>query len=228
MGRHWGRQMNTKWIQVLIVLTALISTAGAPLQAASKDNISDGVQAIEFARELGATLPPKGWVRFCQRHPIDCAGNTGERLRVKLDAERWQELSGVNTYVNRSIKPATDLSLYKVEELWTYPKTRGDCEDYVLLKRQHLLDLGWPREALLITVVLDAKRAGHAVLTVMTDMGEFVLDNQHPKILPWTATGYQFVKRQAQIDPTKWVALDPIASSVRRFTSSGRKVGGGR
>jgi predicted transglutaminase-like cysteine proteinase len=39
-----------------------------------------------------------------------------------------------------------------------------DCEDYVLLKRRMLMQAGWPREALLVTVVRDKKGDGHAVL----------------------------------------------------------------
>ncbi|HMK31147.1 MAG TPA: transglutaminase-like cysteine peptidase, partial [Terriglobales bacterium] len=58
-----------------------------------------------------------------------------------------------------------------------------------------------------ITVVRDRKDEGHAVLTVKTDLGEFILDNQAEEILPWTQTGYRFVKRQSQSDPNVWVAL---------------------
>src|SRR5439155_1161929 len=86
----------------------------------------------------------------------------------------------------------------------------GDCEDYVLLKRRMLIQAGWPREALLITVVRDSKDEGHAVLTVKTDKGDYVLDNQAPDVLLWSDTGYRFVKRQSQADPNVWVALgDP-------------------
>ena len=41
------------------------------------------------------------------------------------------------------------------------------------------MQAGWPRQALLITVVRDKKGDGHAVLTVKTDKGEFILDNQN-------------------------------------------------
>jgi len=73
-----------------------------------------------------------------------------------------------------------------------------------------LMQAGWPRQALLITVVRDKQGDGHAVLTVKTDRGEFVLDNQNEEVLLWSETGYRFVKRQSQIDPNVWVALgDP-------------------
>jgi predicted transglutaminase-like cysteine proteinase len=74
-----------------------------------------------------------------------------------------------------------------------------------------LIKAGWPREALLITVVRDKKGEGHAVLTVKTNKGEFVLDNQEAEVLPWTRTGYRFVKRQSQHDQNTWVSLgEPV------------------
>jgi len=58
--------------------------------------------------------------------------------------------------------------------------------------------------------VRDKRGDGHAVLTVKTDKGEFVLDNQNEDVLLWSETGYRFVKRQSQMDPNVWVALgDP-------------------
>src|ERR1700716_1835077 len=48
---------------------------------------------------------------------------------------------------------------------------------------------------------------GHAVLTVKTDKGECILDNQNENVLAWTETGYRFVKRQSQSDPNVWVSL---------------------
>ena len=39
------------------------------------------------------------------------------------------------------------------------------CEDYALLKRHELMQLGWPSSALLMTVVMDESFEGHAVLT---------------------------------------------------------------
>jgi len=48
------------------------------------------------------------------------------------------------------------------------------------------------------------------VLTVTTDKGDYVLDNEREDILPWSETGYHFVKRQSQFDPNVWVSLiDP-------------------
>ena len=126
----------------------------------------------------------------------------------------FQELARINRLVNERIKPMTDLEHYGVVEKWTYPEDGyGDCEDYVLLKRKMLMQLGWPREALLITVVRDKKGDGHSVLTVRTDKGEFILDNQVEEVLPWADTGYRYVKRQSQADPNIWMALGDTRST---------------
>ena len=58
-----------------------------------------------------------------------------------------------------------------------------------------------------MTVVRDHNGNGHAVLTVKTDRGEYILDNQTNDVLSWADTGYRFVKRQSQSDPNVWVSL---------------------
>jgi predicted transglutaminase-like cysteine proteinase len=51
------------------------------------------------------------------------------------------------------------------------------------------------------------------VLTVKTDKGELILDNQNDEIRLWSDTGYRFVKRQSQADPNVWISLgDPRAA----------------
>ena len=154
---------------------------------------------------------PIGWVDFCDDHPRDCAVKATPARDVVLSAAAWRDLVRINRHVNNAVKPLTDLEHWGTVEKWSYPDDGyGDCEDYVLLKRRLLIEAGWPREALLITVVRDKRGDGHAVLTVRTHKGEFVLDNQEEKILPWTETGYRFVKRQSQSDPNVWVMLsDP-------------------
>ena len=82
-----------------------------------------------------------------------------------------------------------------------------------------LIQAGWPREALLLTVVRDKKQEGHAVLTVTTDRGDYVLDNQTEDILLWSKTGYRFVKRQSQFNPNVWVSLDDLRPAVTTATS---------
>ena len=157
------------------------------------------------------TRPPIGWVDFCGRYAPECNTTPTVARDVVLSTKAWTDLVRINKWVNGNIKPMTDMEHWGVVERWDYPDDgRGDCEDYVLLKRRMLMESGWPREALLITVVREQNGNGHAVLTVKTDKGEFILDNQNEHILLWSETSYHFVKRQAQTDPNLWVSLgDP-------------------
>ena len=107
----------------------------------------------------------------------------------------------------RRREPDTDQIVYGREEFWTYPDGKGDCEDFVLLKRRELMARGWPAGSLLITVVRQTNGDGHAVLTVRTDRGDLVLDNLEGKIKLWTQTDYQFIKRQSDRDSGRWVSI---------------------
>jgi predicted transglutaminase-like cysteine proteinase len=169
-----------------------------------------------------ATRSPIGWVEFCTEYKAECATKASPPRDVVLTPKAWTDLVRVNAYINDTIKPLTDLEHWGVVERWNYPDDGyGDCEDYVLAKRKMLMQAGWPREALLITVVRDKKGDGHAVLTVKTDKGEYILDNQVERILPWFETGYRFVKRQSQSNPNVWVSLgDPKAATSTAAAST--------
>ena len=168
----------------------------------------------------GAARAPIGWTEFCAERAAECATKPIEARDVVLTTKAWKELLRVNALVNDAIKPVTDLDHWGVVERWDYPADgRGDCEDYVLLKRKLLMQAGWPRQALLITVVRDKQGDGHAVLTVKTDRGELILDNQNEEILLWSDTGYRFVKRQSQTDPNAWVALGDQRPATATATS---------
>ncbi|MEP9376035.1 transglutaminase-like cysteine peptidase [Aquabacter sp. CN5-332] len=170
---------------------------------------------------IGGTSPPVGYVRFCADNGADCAASGEVVFEVSLDKAHLSQLEKVNNTLNTEIEPVTDLEHFGETERWTYPTDgKGDCEDYVLAKRKALIKLGWPASVLLITVVRDKDGDGHAVLTVVTDRGDLILDNQASEILPWQDTGYRYVKRQSQGDPALWVALGE--------TRSPPVVGGGR
>ena len=157
------------------------------------------------------TRPPIGWTDFCGRYAGECDTKPSVARDVVFSTQAWTDLVRVNKWVNDTIKPMTDMEHWGVVERWDYPDDGyGDCEDYALLKRRMLIQAGWPREALLMTVVREKNGNGHAVLTVKTDKGEFILDNQNEQILLWSETSYRFVKRQSQTDPNLWVSLgDP-------------------
>jgi predicted transglutaminase-like cysteine proteinase len=163
----------------------------------------------DFMRVFGLAQPPYAFINFCERLPRECAAGRQEEQRFDASPERFAQLDAVNRTVNREIEPVTDLELYGEADHWTIPTVRGDCEDYVLLKRKRLIALGWPPSSLLITVVRDERGDGHAVLTARTQQGDFILDNKTDEIKVWHRVRYQFVMRQSYLNPRVWMSLDP-------------------
>jgi predicted transglutaminase-like cysteine proteinase len=212
---------------VAAVITKLLSLMSRTvLIGAMAASVIDALPAIAGPERLAhvlaseVTRPPAGWVDFCARQPGECASTATAPRELAFSPETWKDLVRVNKWVNQAIKPLTDLEHWGVLERWSYPDDGyGDCEDYVLLKRRILIQSGWPREALLVTVVQDKDGNGHAVLTVTSDKGDYVLDNQTEKSLLWSETGYHFVKRQSQSNPNVWVSLDDLRPAVATATS---------
>jgi predicted transglutaminase-like cysteine proteinase len=163
-------------------------------------------------RVFDVTPAPSGFVVFCQRMPEECKQGSVEKPHFTVTAERLTELDAINRAVNREITPATDMEIYGEVEYWTIPATRGDCEDYALLKRKRLMARGWPSSLLLMTVVRDEKGEGHAVLTARTVYGDLILDNKVNEVKVWHRTGYEFLIRQSYRDPLIWLSLDPGAT----------------
>jgi predicted transglutaminase-like cysteine proteinase len=145
----------------------------------------------------GATNQPIGHYEFCKQYADECRSNGKDAGPLVLTQENWKTILNVNYAANTDVQPMTDMEIYGVEEKWAYPDTVGDCEDYVLLKRKRLIDAGISPSNLLITVVLQPNGEGHAVLTVRTDRGDFVLDNMRNKVLLWSETEYRYLKRQS-------------------------------
>lgn len=168
-----------------------------------------GQKASAFAREYSETLPPIGFVEFCQRSPENCQPDGSRQRRLAMSEEKWLLVRMVNAFVNGAIAPVTDETLYGTPEYWTIPTDAGDCEDVVLLKKKILVSKGIAEEALRITVVLDEHGEGHAVLTLTAQSGDYILDNRRNEIRAWASTGYTMLKRQSAQDPRKWVSLEP-------------------
>ncbi len=162
----------------------------------------------------GPTSVPYGWVDFCRRYVGECDGGLTPPRDIDLTPEKMKMIERVNKWVNARVKPISDMEQWGVIDQWDYPYDgRGDCEDYALFKRKILMEEGLPRQALLMTVVKDESNEGHAILTVKTNSGEFVLDNLNDEVMLWSRTGYRFVKRQSQTDENVWVQIgDPTAA----------------
>ena len=193
----------------LIFTSSLLACGWLALQPAPANE----TLPIANAAAVGpSTSVPWGWADFCERYAGECGGGPLPTQTLALTPRALADIRRVDRWVNTHVDPITDMDHWGVEDRWDLPfDGKGDCEDYALLKRKMLMQMGYPRQALLMTVVHDGADEGHAILTVKTDRGDFVLDNLNNGVKPWSETGYLFVKRQSQEDPNVWVKILPAA-----------------
>jgi predicted transglutaminase-like cysteine proteinase len=166
------------------------------------------------------TSQPIGHYEFCKANPRECSIRPNDSELLKMTAETWALVGKIDLQVNRAIQPVNDIDNYGLEEVWTYPDNgKGDCEDYALEKRRLLNEKGISLANLLLTVVRKPNGEGHAVLTVRSDKGDFILDNLSDKVKPWRETGYKYLKRQASYNTGRWVSLlednNPLVGSLK-------------
>lgn len=185
----------------------LISIATAALASSASAESLLPAQTTDHIQVVGRAGPTQAWINFCQRRPHECQVDLSQPERISLTPTVWAALTQVNEHVNSSILAVTDQDHWGVLDRWDYPDDGlGDCEDIQLLKRKLLVQAGLPHRALRMTAVIDEEGQGHAVLMVLTDQGDFILDNKRNAILSWRRTGYTFIKREG-IDGKAWVAL---------------------
>ena len=166
------------------------------------------------AEALGEARPVIAWTAFCRKYAAECAVDRSEPAQVALTPAAWGQIVATNRRVNAAVRPVTDLDHWGNPDIWDLAEDgAGDCEDYQLLKRHLLAEAGQPRRAMRMTVVIDEKGEGHAVLMIRTDRGDLVLDNKTDAIQPWHQTGYTYVKRESQ-DIVGWVSLGGATSPV--------------
>ncbi len=192
---------------VIIGIVASINFANANAVHLNPDQPANSKTMQTFGR----TSIPIGYYEYCRSDPKNCS-EPAEPNVVKLSRDRWRQIVEINSSVNTSIKPMTDLQIFGVEEYWTLPEKAGDCEDYALLKRKMLAEQGFPLGSLLMTVGYNRDGGGHAVLTVSTDMGDYILDNLEEKVLLWRDAEITYSKRQSQYNPNTWEDLKRTGS----------------
>ena len=185
---------------------AVIACAAVLNLAASA--LADGRASAAQAMVTGEfTSQPIGHYQFCKVNPGECTQHPVDSEPKRLTPKLWKRIVSVNARINRSIEPVNDIDLFGRDEVWTFPDKAGDCEDYVLLKRRVLAQSGVSLANLLITVVRKPDGEGHAVLTVRTDKGDYILDNLTDAVRAFDDTGYRFLKRQASTDTGRWVSI---------------------
>jgi predicted transglutaminase-like cysteine proteinase len=196
--------------------------AMAVFRADAKTRVRRGLASVSLALAVavpalahagmatgGLTSQPIGHYEFCKANPAECSIRPRDTGPVAMTGAVWNQISSINASVNRSIRPMNDFDIYAKDEVWAYPDTIGvgDCEDYVLQKRRLLAGKGISLSNLLITVVRKPDGEGHAVLTVRTDKGDYILDNLSDNVKLWSETPYRFLKRQASEHTGRWVTI---------------------
>jgi predicted transglutaminase-like cysteine proteinase len=185
--------------RVAVILTGVLAPVSVAIPAPQP----------AIAMVTGAvTSQPIGHYEFCQRLPAECNVKSRSAPAGRLDDKAWQAVRDVNRAVNARYIAKTDIEAYGREEFWTYPTVFADCEDFALEKRRELADLGFALSDLLITVVRKPDGEGHAVLTLRTSDGDFILDNLDNDVLAWYETPYTFLKRQAVFNTGRWVTIE--------------------
>lgn len=129
-----------------------------------------------------STMPVKGNYpllaspkSYFERNPDLVAPNTV----LTMSSELRRLVNQINRKVNRSAWVPEDT------DNWDH-SLPGDCENFALSKRRRLADTGLDLGALRVCVGRVPRLGHHAVLHVITDAGDYVLDNLNDQLMPWT------------------------------------------
>jgi predicted transglutaminase-like cysteine proteinase len=135
------RSCSRSTFRLAAVSLALTITAAAAQAQTQTGSILPGVS--QPVTRVGTARPIKGWIRFCDQNPAECAVDPDEPTTIDLTAKDWQTLNRINQQVNGAIKAKTDMDHWGVEDIWDFAEDGyGDCEDYQLVKRKRLVEAG--------------------------------------------------------------------------------------
>jgi predicted transglutaminase-like cysteine proteinase len=164
--------------------------------------------AIQYIKFDAPTLPPMAFTMFCLKYTEECKPRrmVFRGGRLKLTAERWNDLREVNQSVNTGIRPQANLEGLAGEK-WLLHPASGDCNDYAVTKRHELIARGWPARAVLLSEVVTSWGEHHLVVVVRTLSGDLVLDNLTQNIMPWSRKPYRWVRIQMPKNPNYWASL---------------------
>lgn len=132
------------------------------------------------------------------RQISDCAdqaacGKNGAILSAlavrSRDGKFLDKLVAVNRAVNTMIAYRKDEAVYGNLDYWAKPaeilsRGAGDCEDFAILKMAALIEADVPAQSMSLVVLQDSSRGVfHAVLSIATQSGTFILDNLSNDVL---------------------------------------------
>jgi predicted transglutaminase-like cysteine proteinase len=159
------------------------------------------VGMLSLPATASAAESPLGFKIFCLKYPDQCV--SAKNTTLSLDDQLMSQLARVNSSVNSSIHPRNDQN---GKDVWTLNASYGDCEDYAITKRARLAKMGIPLGALRIAYAKTRSGEGHAVLVVVTNRGQYVLDNRMAAIRPMSQTGLRFISISGA-NPKIWASL---------------------
>ena len=197
--------MSKHELVVVVTLASLFVVQAA--HADGPGGVAHGLKTapvFSYISEKRRTAAPFAHVMFCARNPDECTAR-GDVSEVSLSPLADKQLHAVNTSVNRSIRPVDERP--DQGDVWQVNVKAGDCEDFALTKRDHLIAMGWSAKALRIAVTKTPAGKGHAVLVVKTDRGDLVLDNRTNEIKSWTDTDLRWLMIQSGDNPRIWYEL---------------------
>jgi len=126
---------------------------------------------------MGDPFTVPKWDDFIQRHPLQ-AGLAADAL-INLADFHPGEFTGINDIVNGCVYTPDQRDRWEIN-------AGGDCEDKALAKRYLLhRQLEIPLEAMRLTIGKAMDGTDHAVLTLRTTNGDYLLDNNQVLIVPW-------------------------------------------
>ena len=191
------KAMQARRIAVILVSLLIPASAALPAPRLMASMVTGPI-----------TSQPVGHYEFCQKYSAECSIKSRPAPAAKVSSKGWAMVRQINRSVNARFIAKTDREAHGREEVWSYPTTFADCEDFALVKRRELAARGFSLSNLLMTVVRKPDGEGHAVLTLRTAEGDFVLDNLNDEVKPWYATPYRFLKRQASFNTGRWVTIE--------------------
>jgi predicted transglutaminase-like cysteine proteinase len=197
-----------------------------------------GSQAIAFSNLAARPV----WDRLRQRilaggADSDCRKSICDKGPAHLigKAAKHEDFLGKLTAVNRGIngliRYSSDQKLYGRLDHWADPaetlrRRAGDCEDFALLKMAMLSRLGVPARSMSLVILKDTRRdLYHAVLSVSTNRGNFILDNVRDEVLR-DANLPQYQPLFSFSDDRSWIHGMPVGAGKRQVAGLGVVVPG--
>lgn len=121
-------------------------------------------------------------------------------------------VTSINGHVNRNVKYKTDMEIYKKKDFWTTLEAGGfgDCDDYAMTKRALLMKEGVLPSCLKLATcwVEPPTKEYHAVLLLVTNKGDMLLDNRISNVSLWSRPNYTWHTVQ---EGKSWKAYKPIS-----------------